>query len=83
MAGAVPPWVPWRARVDGTLIKDYRRFFRKIHNAIRDNDKLDHLSLTSFRPNDKTCRPKGALYVLQKNCPPTRRRFDADERVSE
>ena len=26
---------------DDELIKDYRRFFRKIHNAIRDRDKLD------------------------------------------
>jgi type I restriction enzyme M protein len=26
------------------LIKDYRRFFKKIHNAIRDSDKLDPAS---------------------------------------
>ncbi|MFL9828881.1 type I restriction enzyme HsdR N-terminal domain-containing protein, partial [Rhodoplanes sp. SY1] len=29
------------AAPDDEKIKDYRRFFRKIHNAIRDRDKLD------------------------------------------
>lgn len=29
---------------DAGLIKDYRRFFKRIHNAIRDSDKLDPAS---------------------------------------